>query len=295
MNRRTFLQTSLAAAAASAVPAAALAQRKLGAIGLQLYSVRDLMKADVAGTLAKVAAIGFKEVEFAGLFGQEPKAVRAMLDKNGLTAPASHVDWATVETKLPETLAAARILGHQFLIVPWVGEEERKQPDIWKKAAALFNKAGQECRAGGIQFAYHQHGFEFVPSDALGGKLPYDYLLENTDPALVKMELDICWTVAAEQDPVAYFTKYPGRFPLVHVKDWLKDGTRVEGLRRRAGPGTKFTGQMANVGAGSIDWKRIFAQAEKAGVKHFIVEHDNPKSPIDDLGASYTYLRNLTF
>ena len=295
MNRRTFLQSSLAAAAASAVPAAALAQRKLGAIGLQLYSVRDLMKADVAGTLAKVAAIGFKEVEFAGLFGQEPKAVRAMLDKNGLTAPATHVDRATAETKLPETLAAARILGHRFLIVPWVGEEERKQPDIWQKAAALFNKAGQECRAGGIQFCYHQHGFEFVPSDALGGKLPYDYLLENTDPALVKMELDICWTVAAEQDPVAYFTKYPGRFPLVHVKDWLKDGTDSKAYAGALGPGTKFTGQMTNVGAGSIDWKRIFAHAEKAGVEHFIVEHDNPKSPIDDLGASYTYLRNLTF
>ena len=295
MNRRTFLQSSLAAAAASAVPANALAQRKLGAIGLQLYSVRDLMKADVAGTLAKIAAIGFKEVEFAGLFGQEPKAVRAMLDKNGLTAPASHVDWATAETKLPETLAAARILGHRFLVVPWVGEEERKQPDIWQKAAALFNKAGQECRAGGIQFAYHQHGFEFVPSDALGGKLPYDYLLENTDPALVKMELDICWTVAAEQDPVAYFTNYPGRFPLVHVKDWLKDGTESKAYAGALGPGTKFTGQMANVGAGSIDWKRIFAQAEQAGVEHFIVEHDNPKSPIEDLGASYTYLRNLTF
>ena len=191
--------------------------------------------------------------------------MRAMLDKNGLTAPASHVDWATAETKLPETLAAARILGHRFLIVPWVGEEERKQSDIWQKAAALFNKAGQECRAGGIQFAYHQHGFEFVPSDALGGKLPYDYLLENTDPALVKMELDICWTVAAEQDPVAYFTKYPGRFPLVHVKDWLKDGTESKAYAGALGAGTKFTGQMANVGAGSIDWKRIFAHGGKGG------------------------------
>jgi sugar phosphate isomerase/epimerase len=148
--------------------------------------------------------------------------VRALLDKIGLKAPASHVDWATVENKLPETLETARILGHQFIIVPYVGEAERKQPDIWKKAADLFNKAGKESQKAGIQFAYHQHGFEFVPSAALGGKLPYDYLLENTDPALVKMELDICWTVAAEQDPVAYFNKHPGRFPLGQglVEEW---------------------------------------------------------------------------
>jgi len=295
MTRRTFLQTSLAAAAASALPAHGAVQRKLARIGVQLYSVRDLMKADFSGTIAKIAAIGFQEVEFAGLFDQSPKDVRALLDKNGLTAPASHVDYATIENKWRETLESARILGQQFLICPWIGETERKQPDVWKKAADLFNRAGEASQKAGIQFAYHQHGFEFVPSDALGGKLPYDFLLDNTDPKLVKMEMDLCWTVAAEQDPVAYFNRYPGRFPLVHVKDWLKDGTQSQAYAGAFGPGTTFTGQMANVGSGSIDWKRIFAQADKAGIKHYIVEHDNPKSPLDDLGASYTYLRNLRF
>jgi len=295
MTRRTFLQSSLAAAAASALPAHAVAQRKLGRIGVQLYSVRDLMKADFSGTIAKIAAIGFKEVEFAGLFDQSPKDVRALLDKNGLTAPASHVDYATIENKWPETLESARILDQQFLICPWIGEAERKEPDVWKKAADLFNRAGAASQKAGIQFAYHQHGFEFVPSEALGGKLPYDFLLDNTDPTLVKMEMDICWTVAAEQDPVGYFNRYPGRFPLVHVKDWLKDGTQSKAYAGALGPGTKFTGQMANVGSGSIDWKRIFGQADKAGIKHYIVEHDNPKSALDDLGASYAYLRNLTF
>jgi sugar phosphate isomerase/epimerase len=296
MNRRTFVQTSLAAAAAGSLPRAAFAQqRKIDRIGLQLYSVRDLMKADVPGTLTKVAAIGFKEVEFAGLFGQAPKDVRAMLDKNGLTAPASHVDWATVENKLPETLETARVLGHEFIIVPYIGEAERKQPDIYKRAADLFNKVGAESMKGGIQFAYHQHGFEFVPSEALGGKLPYDYLLENTDPKLVKMELDICWAVAAEQDPVAYFNRYPGRFPLVHVKDWLKDGKPATPYAGALGPDTKFTGQMTNVGQGSIDWKRIFAQSEKGGIKHYIIEHDNPKSPLDDLATSFAYVRDLRF
>ena len=296
MTRRTFLQASLAVSAASSLSRLAFAQQgRIERVGLQLYSVRDLMKADVAGTLAKVAAIGFKEVEFAGLFGQSPKDVRAMLDRNGLTAPASHVDWATVDTKLAAALETAKVLGHEFLIVPWVGEAERKQPDIWKKAADLFNRVGAECLKSGIQFAYHQHSFEFVPSEALGGKLPYDYLLETTDPKLVKMELDLCWTVAAEQDPVAYFNRYPGRFPLVHVKDWLKDGTTSPEYAGALGPGTKFTGRMTNVGAGSIDWKRIFAQAGKAGITHYIVEHDNPKMPLDDLKASYAYLRELRF
>jgi len=187
MTRRTFVQTTLAAAAASAVPSSAFAQKKLGAIGLQLYSVRGLMKEDLPGTLQKVAAIGFKEVEFAGLFERSPKDVRALLDKNGLTSPASHIDWNTVETKLPETIETAKILGQQFIIVPYVGEAERKQPDIWKRAVDLFNKSGQACQQAGLQFAYHQHSFEFVPSADLGGKLPYDYLLENTDPALVKL------------------------------------------------------------------------------------------------------------
>lgn len=296
MNRRAFLQTGLAFAASSSLSRSLLAQQdRIERLGLQLYSVRDLMKADVPGTLAKVAAIGFKEVEFAGLFGLSPKDVRGILDKNGLTAPATHVDWATVEKRLPETLESAKILGHQFIIVPWIGEAERKQPDIWKRAADLFNRAAGESRKSGIQFAYHQHAFEFVPEPALGGQLPYDYLLENTDPSLVKMELDICWTVAAEQDPVAYFDRHPGRFPLIHVKDWLKDGSDAKPYAGALGPGTKFTGRMENVGKGSIDWKRVFAASAKGGVKHFIIEHDAPKSPIDDLGASFKYVRELRF
>ena len=253
------------------------------------------MKEDLPGTLQKVAAIGFKEVEFAGLFETLsegcPRAARQ--ERPDITRVPHRLEH--VETKLPETIETAKILGQQFIIVPYVGEAERKQPDIWKRAVDLFNKSGKACQQAGLQFAYHQHSFEFVPSADLGGKMPYDYLLENTDPALVKMELDLCWTVAAEQDPVAYFNRFPGRFPLVHVKDWLKDGTKSPAYAGALGQDSKFTGQMTNVGAGSIDFKRIFAQAEKGGVKHYIVEYDNPKAPIDDLTSSYSYLRNLSF
>jgi sugar phosphate isomerase/epimerase len=296
MNRRTFLQTGAAAAAAAVLPAPAFAQqRQIDRIGLQLYSVRGLMKEDMPGTLAELAAIGFKEVEFAGLFDRSPKDVRAMLDQNGLTAPGTHVDWVTVDKKLPDTLETARVMGHQFVIVPYLSDADRKQPDIYKRLADVLNRAGGESAKSGIQMAYHQHGFEFVPADGLGGKLPYDFLLDNTDPKLVKMELDLCWIAAADKDPLAYFNRYPGRFPLVHVKDWLKNGKPGEPYAGALGPNTKFTGEMANVGQGSIDWKRIFAQADKGGVKHFIVEHDNPKDPLVDLAGSFKYVQNLRF
>ena len=218
-----------------------------------------------------------------------------MLDRNGLTAPATHVDWVTVGSKLPQVLDTAAILGHQFVIIPYLTDEDRKKPDVYKRLADVLNRAAAESAKAGIQVAYHQHGFEFVPFDGIPGKLPYDYLLDNTDPKLVKMELDLCWISAAEKDPLAYFNKYPGRFPLVHVKDWLKDGKPATSYAGALGPDTKFTGNMANVGQGSIDWKRIFAQSEKAGIRHYIIEHDNPKDPLVDLGGSFKYVQGLRF
>ncbi len=296
MNRRTFLQAATAAGAASFFAHDAFGQQgRIDRVGLQLYSVRDLMKQDMPGTLAKVAAIGFKEVEFAGLFDRPAKEVRAMLDRNGLTTPASHVDWNTVGKNLPAALETAQTLGQQFVIIPYLTDEDRKQPDVYKRLADLLNRAGAESAKAGILMAYHQHGFEFVPSPDLGGQMPYDYLLANTDPKLVKMELDLCWITAAEQDPIAYFKKYRGRFPLVHVKDWLKDGKPATPYAGALGPDTRFTGNMANVGQGSIDWKGIFAQAGTGGVRHFIVEHDNPKDPLVDLAGSFKYVQSLRF
>lgn len=296
MNRRAFIQTGVVAAAGvMASRGAGAQQNRIDRIGLQLYSVRDLMKQDMPGTLAKVAAIGFKEVEFAGLFDRSPKEVRAMLDQNGLTAPASHIAWGVVEKDLAATIDAAKILGQQFIIIPYLTDEDRKQRDVYKRLADLLNRAGAETLKAGIRMAYHQHGFEFVPSPDLGGQLPYDYLLANTDPTLVQMELDLCWISAAERDPIAYFNKYPGRFPLVHVKDWLRDGKPATAYAGALGPDTKFTGNMANVGQGSIDWKAIFAQAGKGGVRHFIIEHDNPKDPLADLAGSFKYVQTLRF
>jgi sugar phosphate isomerase/epimerase len=297
MNRRTFIGTSIAATLATAAkPAwAADTTHHIDRVGLQLYTVRDTMKTDFEGTISKVAAVGYKEVEFASYFDHSPKDVRAILDKNGLAAPSCHVSYDVVEKKWPETLEAAKIVGHSYIICPWIDEKQRAEPGGWKRAAELFNKAGDASKKAGIQFGYHNHSFEFIPADSLGGKLPYDFLLAETNPKLVTMEMDLCWINVAGKDPLAYFEKYPGRFPLVHVKDWIKDPNATDSYKGATGSSVKIGGRLADVGQGSINWKRIFAHSEKAGIKHYFVENDEPKSAFDDIKVSYDYLHNLQF
>jgi sugar phosphate isomerase/epimerase len=296
MNRRTFIGTSLAGTfAAAAKPAWAAASHSIDRVGLQLYTVRDAMKTDFEGTIAKVAATGYKEVEFAGYFDHSPKDVRAIIDKNSLAAPSCHVTYDVVEKKWPETLEAAKIVGHRYIICPWIDEKQRAEPGGWMRAAELFNKAGEASNKAGIQFGYHNHSFEFQPAESLGGKLPYDLLLAETDPKLVAMELDLCWINVAGKDPLAYFDKYPGRFPLVHVKDWIKDPNATDTYKGATGSAVKIGGRLADVGQGTIDWKRTFAHSEKAGIKHYFVENDEPKSAFDDIKISYDYLQALRF
>jgi len=313
MNRRTFIGTSIAASLTAAakpswaadsahhVDRSAVAH-SIDRIGLQLYTVRSAMKTDFEGTIAKVAATGYKEVEFAGIFaadagyfGRSPKDVRAILDKNGLAAPSCHAGYDVLEKKWPEALEAAKIVGHSYIVCPWIDEKQRAEAGGWKRAAELFNKAGEASKKAGIQFAYHNHSFEFMPAEPLGGKLPYDFLLAETDPKLVTMELDLCWISVAGKDPVAYFDKFPGRFPLVHVKDWIKDPTATDSYEGATGSAVKIGGRLADVGQGSIDWKNLFAHAGKAGIQHYFVENDKPKSAFDDIKTSYDYLAKLQF
>jgi len=304
MKRREFLGTSAATvlfqgmhgqtlkSGATALSWAFPAEHKLSAVGLQLYTVRDAMKADFDGTVAKVAKIGYREVEFAGYFDRSPKDIRALLDKNGLTSPSCHVGYDIVQNKWSEQLDAAHVIGHKYIVCPWIEPKQRQEADGYKRAAELFEKAGEQAHQAGIQFGYHNHTFEFQPSEALGGKLPYDFLLESTKPEYVKMEMDLCWISVAGKDPLAYFNKYPGRFPLVHVKDMKVLPKGEEGPT--ATPDKEMS-NMTEVGGGVIDWKHIFANAGNAGIKHYFVEHDFPKDAWDSIGKSYAYLHNLTF
>lgn len=267
---------------------AAKAERKIERLGLQLYTVRDQMAKDFEGTLAKVAATGFKEVEFAGYFDHAPKDVRAILDRHKLTAPSSHADLASIETKLPQVIETSHVIGHKFVVNPFVDEEMRKQPDIWKRLAATFNKAGETCKKAGLQFAYHNHHFEFVP---VNGVMPFDLLLKECDPDLVKFELDLCWITVAGKDPLDYFQRHPGRFPLVHVKGLKKVPEGEPPV-----PFEKAIPNITDVGTNDIiDWKRIFAKSDQAGIRHYFVEHDAAPSPFESIAASAKYLTALRF
>lgn len=305
INRREFLGTSAAAfllqglqvptlgsELAAELSGALPAEHKLKAVGLQLYTVRDAMKSDFEGTIGKVAQDGYKEVEFAGYFDHSPKEIRALLDKNGLTSPSCHVGYDIVQNKMAEQIEAAHVIGHQYIVCPWIDEKQRDEPDGYKRAAELFEKAGEQAHKAGIQFAYHNHTFEFQPSAALGGKLPYDFLLASMKPEYVKMEMDLCWISVAGKDPIAYFDKYPGRFPLVHVKDMKSLPKGAEGPT--ATPDKEMP-NMTYVGGGVIDWKHIFANAGKAGIKHYFVEQDFSSDPFESIKKSYDYLHNLTY
>ena len=265
---------------------------RIDPIGLQLYTVRAEMERNFEVTLKQVAAIGYREVEFAGYFEQNPKDIRHMLDQNGLTAPSTHIDYQGIETNWQQAVETAGIIGHTYIVNSMIDPDLLDDPDVWKRAADLFNRTGEYSKKAGIQLAYHNHFFEFFP---LHGSLPYDILLESCDPELLKMELDLCWIAAAQHDPLAYFKKHPGRFPLVHVKQLTKVPARAsehEGLFEFFG---KTLPDITEVGEGVVDWTDIFQHSAQAGIQHFFVEHDDPQTPFASIEKSYQYLQNLRF
>ena len=244
----------------------------LGPLGVQLYTLRREMAGGVDATLARVAEIGYSEVEFAGYFDRSPAEIRSGLAAAGLSSPAAHVDMNAVIADWPNTLDVATAIGHTYLVVPSVPPEMRVTLDHWRAVADIFNRAADEARRAGIQFAYHNHDFEFVPID---GQIPFDLLCEQTDPALVQIELDLFWITSGGGDPMAFFERWPGRVPMVHVKDRTEDGV------------------MTEVGAGDIDWPTIFGARALAGMRHYFVEHDHPAEGFASVAASYEYLSGL--
>jgi sugar phosphate isomerase/epimerase len=256
---------------------AAAGGRRLQRIGVQLYTVRDRMQQDVAATLRTVGEIGYAEVETAGYFDHSPAEFRQMLDDAGLVSPAAHVPINALRDDLDGLLSAAHTIGHGWLIVPWLDAGERTV-EGYRRVAADLNQAAAVASGHGVRVAYHNHEWEFDPVD--GERSGYDILLAETDPALVDMELDLFWAVHAGQDPVELFDRHPGRFRLCHVKDMVDP----QGAR-----------QMVAVGTGDIDFARIFAQAERAGLTHYFVEHDNPQDSIESIRTSYENLRQVTF
>jgi sugar phosphate isomerase/epimerase len=281
LPRRTFLGAFAGAALSPFAPrllrAAAAGAADLVAVplGVQLYTVRAAMRRDLVGTLEQVAAIGYREVEFAGYHDRPVRELRALLDRLGLTAPSAHVPLSQLSGDAwRRTLDDAAVLGHRWLTVPWLDARERRTLDDYRHVAATLGRAGREAQSVGMRVAYHNHDFELRPID---GPVPLELLLRETDPALVDFELDLYWLVRAGGDPLAWLARHPGRFAMLHLKD-------------SAGPPDH---RMVDVGAGTVDFAGILAARQAAGVRHLFVEHDDPADPLASIRASHAHLARL--
>ena len=284
ISRRSVLKTASASAAWAVLwnSASQLMANSLGLpIGLQLYSVRDLLPNDYEGTLRQLSAMGYREVEAAGFFGHSASDVKQLMDKAGLRCVSAHYPLAQLAPHVDEVIQFGKDLGLQYIICssPALPDSSPAKPggpaanieamtlNDWRWNADQFNRLGERVNASGIRFGYHNHTAEFRVKD---GVLVYDELLRLTDPTKVTMEMDCGWVVVGGKDPVDYLTRYPTRFSLLHVKDFKLSGT--PGTESEPPPSTEL-------GRGSIDYRRIFQAAQKAGIKHAFVEQERYDIP----------------
>ena len=287
-NRRSFIaQSASLAAGLGALRVKNLFGRTAGAkpawpgpIGLALYTVRTEFESQPAQTLKKIAAIGYKEVE-GGMGKISADELSGYLKDAGLKMPSGQFEHPSSVEKYAKVIDFARKIGMQYVTCSF---SDAKTADGWKKIADDFNRAGRQVAEAGMQFAYHNHLQEFRP---LGNTNGYEILIANTDPKLVKFQIDVFWMTWAKQDPVAYLAKLAGRVPMLHIKDRKKDWQwdPLDFPKDKEVPYTE-------VGSGAVDWRPIFAHA--AGVKHIFVEQDYwDREPIESARMSYEYLRGL--
>ncbi len=241
-------------------------------VALELYTVRDETARDFAGTLRRVAALGYPAVEFAGYGDLDAERMRDLLAETGMRAAATHVGLAALEGDLDREITYCLALGCSHLILPWLPPEQRSGA-FFGTLAPRLNEFGRRCRAAGIRFGYHNHDFEFQLED---GVTLLERLLAGTDPDLVGLELDVYWAAFAGTDPIGLLEKYPGRIPVVHLKDMDQE--------RR----------FAEVGDGTLDIVGICEAAVKQGTEWLIIEHDAPTMPsLDSAKRSLDNLRAL--
>src|SRR5262245_20927967 len=241
--------------------------------GLQLYTVRDLVSADLDGTLRSVAEIGYQEVELPGFADARVHVIEERLKHYKLNVPSIHASYGRLRGDLEAVLEEAHALGAAFLVCPWIDLDDRRTADDWKGVCQTLSKIGRAVRSHGLTLAYHNHDFEFVPFAA--GAAPFDLMMRETDPGDVKVELDVYWAAKAGVDPVRCLKENEGRILLVHLKDMAADGSITE------------------VGAGVLAVERIVRTALSVGVKHLFVEQDDPADPLRSIGTSLRFLKGL--
>ena len=298
-NRRNFIQhSSMLAAGALVLPSIAcksatnseittkvaepIIKGGLDQFGIQLYTLRDEMPKDPKGVLKKISEFGYNTIESYegkdGMFwGMTNKEFKAYMDELNLKIVSSHIN---IDKDLERKAAEAAEIGMDYVVCPYVGPQTSM--DAWKGITDKFNAAGEICKKAGIQFAYHNHAYTFK---AFSGMIPHDYLMDNTDPDLVKHEMDIYWVVTGGADPIEYLKKYSGRFTLCHVKDRLKDAAADENEA------------SCNLGTGKIDFPTILAVAKEHGMEHYILEQEryDGSTSLASAEAGAEYLKEFKF
>ena len=282
-------------------------------IGVQLFSIPKILERDFEGTMKMLAKIGYKEIEFfgpysfsatedterwkaitpslgfsgSGFFGLTVQQAKKILDDNGLKSPSLHTGLSTLENKMAEMAEAAHVLGTKYVILP--SAETQSGLEGYKRQAEQFNKIGASAAKQGLRFAYHNHGNGLKEME---GKIPMELILEQTDPKLVYMQMDIYWTTAGGIDPVVFLDKYPGRFRLMHIKDMIKM-VRFSGDGGDPKQWIELFPYLTDAGSGVLDWKTILSHAKKSGVEHYVVERDLAPDPEESLKKAYQYLSDL--
>lgn len=300
LDRRAFITRALACAGLAGASARA---DPLGLpVGIQLYSVNDSLQHDVPGTLQQLHKIGFREVESFNFGGLTASGFRRLLDDTGLSCPSAHLHFDP--DRLDAVLADAQALGVHYVVssllrrgtgpLPYEGTPPQglggPMPAMTledaHRTAELANRLGERARRAGLQYVYHNHYFEFVEQQ--GGQIGYDVLLKETDPALVQLEIDCGWMSVAGRNPVDYFKAWPGRIPMIHVKDFLPSTNPSDHGALRLG---------SELGRGAIDYRPIFAAARSAGLRHYFSEQEAPYARMGQMEAAavaYQYLHGLS-
>ncbi len=298
-TRRDFLKTGSAVLAGGALygPASRLAASPLGLpLGLQLYSVRELLPKDYAGTLKQIGALGYREMEAAGFFGHSASDVKQAMQQAGLHCVSAHYSWDDLQAKFDSILAFGQELGLEYIICSFPGFKNPARVkgmdfpakvrafslDDWRWNAEQFNRAGTRVQAAGMKFGYHNHTMEFRPID---GVVPFDELVRLTDPKTVTIELDCGWVMVGGADPVTYLKRYPTRISMLHVKDF-----------KHTDKPTSVTNPppAAELGHGTMDYRPIFEAAKGAHIQHYFVEQEEfDMPPMQALKIDAEYMRNL--
>ncbi len=275
MRRRDFVLTGVAGLVGlPSARANAQGRQLVASPGLQLYTLRTLAQKNLAGTLAAAAKAGYREIEFAGYHGHPSSVVRRMLDDNGLVSPSAHISMDQLGPIFEVAIEDALTLGQKYLTCSWIDAKYRTA-DGYKSVAAMFNDAGLMARGDKVHFAFHNNAYEFAR--LAGGECGMDILIRECPAENLAIEADVFWMRTAGQNPLDWFARYPGRFHMLHLKDM--------------GPPPRKA--MVDVGAGTINWKRLLTAAKKAGAIHFFVEHDEPADPMASIRNSHKYLRTL--